>query len=381
VATLLRKPPCSAQELSRFEFFLTGSNFNGVLMKQLRSSLRYSSTVVIALLVSLSCFLSTVEVDGAMLRSYKKYSSKSSGRSSNKSSKSSSRAYSRYGKSAKGKTKYVSYRGKKGKRYARYRSRVRHYSCNTSTGRQQAFAFLQSSRELASLASLEYRPDPNVQQYIDNDAGEITDEELDNVEAEMEGDGTDDDFANNPTALHKAWLAYIRTVDSSESASLREESTIAGMIDKRDVMSQVLAWIGTPYWYGGVQRSGVDCSAFTRAVYRVAGDLELPRIAAMQSTVGEHVRTMEDLRFGDLIFFNTRPSVYVSHVGLYLGGNLFAHASSRYGVTVSSLQANYYQTHFLGGKRLRSIDIQMLSNARSVSSLVGAGRRPSAAAE
>ena len=66
----------------------------------------------------------------------------------------------------------------------------------------------------------------------------------------------------------------------------------------------------------------------------------------------EKVAKEEDLQFGDLVFFDTRINVKPGHVGIYLGDNLFAHASSKKGVTISSLNHSYYQSRFMGGRRV-----------------------------
>lgn len=120
-------------------------------------------------------------------------------------------------------------------------------------------------------------------------------------------------------------------------------------IDKILAMESLMEWLGTRYLFGGTSKTGIDCSAFTRTMYGSLG-CKLPRTAAMQWGVGEEVE-YDNLQFGDLVFFNTRKAVYVSHVGMYLGNGMFAHASSRNGVTVSSLEANYYSTHFIGARR------------------------------
>jgi cell wall-associated NlpC family hydrolase len=275
----------------------------------------------------------------------------------------------RYKKKKSSSAKFKS--SSKSKRYASHRSKRRHrVACNTGAGRQQAYAFLQSSRDLAMLASLEYKVDPNVQQYIDNDRGELADDEVDEAETAEITDVDDARFTADASTLRKLWFTYIRNVDPAEKAASNEDNFIAGSIDRKELMTNIINWVGSPYYYGGAQRSGVDCSAFVRAIYHASADIQLPRTAAMQSTVGEHVRNMDDLKFGDLIFFNTRSRVYVSHVGIYLGDNLFAHASSRYGVTVSSLQTDYYKGRFLGGKRLRPEDVQVLASSnRNFSSL------------
>ena len=46
----------------------------------------------------------------------------------------------------------------------------------------------------------------------------------------------------------------------------------------------------------------------------------------------------DELKFGDLIYFNTSSRYYPGHVGIYLDDNLFAHASSSSGVIVSSFR-------------------------------------------
>jgi cell wall-associated NlpC family hydrolase len=288
--------------------------------------------------------------------------------------------YSRYAKKRYSRYSYhrfhTKYRHKvKKKRYSarKYKHKRRvHRASNTTAGRLQALAYLQSSRELSSLALLEYKPDPNLQQFLDNDSEEWGDGHFfSDGDPEDEAEEVDDaHFTADVKSFQKLWLSYMKAnVDSTEEETFAEH-LVAGSVEPRTVINHILQWIGTPYYYGGTQRSGIDCSAFTQAVYRASARVELPRTAAMQSTVGDYVRRKEDLRFGDLIFFNTRSAVYVSHVGIYLGDNLFAHASSRYGVTVSSLQADYYKTRYLGAKRLRPEDLQVLAASLKYSSLL-----------
>ena len=60
---------------------------------------------------------------------------------------------------------------------------------------------------------------------------------------------------------------------------------------------------------------------------------------------------MEELQFGDLVFFNTTGRS-PSHVGIYLEDDLFAHASVTYGVTISSLESTYYRKRLVGARRV-----------------------------
>src|ERR1700744_71917 len=111
----------------------------------------------------------------------------------------------------------------------------------------------------------------------------------------------------------------------------------------------VYDWVGTPYHFGGETRKGIDCSAFTKEVYSKVFNLTIKRnsrdIFSMVSPVSK-----DDLKEGDLVFFKIH-SRSISHIGIYLGNNRFAHASLR-GVAVSSLDDAYYSRYFYRGGRL-----------------------------
>ncbi|TAE31160.1 MAG: NlpC/P60 family protein [Candidatus Kapaibacterium sp.] len=263
------------------------------------------------------------------------------------------------------------------KSHQKHKRHVRSYhsSSNTVLGKIQALAFLQSSRELSGLAALQYQPDPNLQSMMDNDGEDMTDELNYEGIADYDKEALEDDmsegFSADVNSFQKLWMSYMKGVDPTHSAVQENEIMTQAGFPKQDVMAAVMDWIGTPYYYGGNGRGGIDCSAFTRTVYKMVGNITMPRTAAQQSTVGEVLREGDKLQLGDLVFFNTRSAVYVSHVGMYLGDNLFAHASSRFGVTVSSLQANYYRTRFIGARRLRPSDIEKLSSEQTIGGLYG----------
>jgi cell wall-associated NlpC family hydrolase len=121
-------------------------------------------------------------------------------------------------------------------------------------------------------------------------------------------------------------------------------------VDRDVVMTKIIELINTPYLWGGTTSNGIDCSAFVLTVFKKALDIDLPRTSIVQSTVGEEVKR-EDLRFGDLIFFNTMGR-RISHVGIYLGENVFAHSSSSGGVKTSSLTEDYYNAKFVTARRV-----------------------------
>src|ERR1700744_4285978 len=114
----------------------------------------------------------------------------------------------------------------------------------------------------------------------------------------------------------------------------------------------VYDWVGTPYHFGGDSRKGIDCSAFTKELYSNVFNLTIKRnsrdIFSMVSPVSK-----DDLKEGDLVFFKIH-SRSISHVGIYLGNNRFAHASLR-GVAINSLEDGYYSRYFYKGGRLLDV--------------------------
>jgi cell wall-associated NlpC family hydrolase len=114
-----------------------------------------------------------------------------------------------------------------------------------------------------------------------------------------------------------------------------------------------LGFLGAPYRHGGCSVRGIDCSGFVKKIYALF-DIDLPRTAAEQSTVGMHV-AKSDLIEGDLIFFNTKKRI--NHVGIYIGKNKFVHAASHNrGVSVDSLDSSYYKRHYKRAVRLKGSD-------------------------
>ena len=58
-----------------------------------------------------------------------------------------------------------------------------------------------------------------------------------------------------------------------------------------------------------------------------------------------------NLREADLIFFGSFWKI--SHVGIYLGGDRFIHASSSRGVIISNLNEKYYRNKYQGARRFK----------------------------
>lgn len=129
-----------------------------------------------------------------------------------------------------------------------------------------------------------------------------------------------------------------------------EKNAAISNLDQAKMMREISKMMGVSYRLGGTDDGGIDCSAYTMNVYRNAIGKQLPRSSAEQSKTGTPVE-YADLKFGDLVFFNTTGEPG-SHVGIYLGDDLFAHASVSLGVTISSLESFYYKKRFEGGRRI-----------------------------
>jgi len=98
---------------------------------------------------------------------------------------------------------------------------------------------------------------------------------------------------------------------------------------KRDnIKKQLTKHINKPYVWAEEGPHAFDCSGLTYNIYGKMG-VELPRVARDQAKVGKIIKPSE-LAYGDLIFFGNKSkrSKRINHVGIYIGGGWFAHASS-----------------------------------------------------
>lgn len=131
---------------------------------------------------------------------------------------------------------------------------------------------------------------------------------------------------------------------------LSRQEEVSEMTLKDRLMLFAKKMLHIPYKFGANGVTGVDCSSYVQKVFGIAG-VSLPRSAREQFTVGEAVEKSQ-LEVGDLVFFQTYAR-FPSHVGIYLGNNLFIHASSRTKkVTIDSLEHPYYVSRYIGAKRL-----------------------------
>jgi len=117
------------------------------------------------------------------------------------------------------------------------------------------------------------------------------------------------------------------------------------------IASYAQRYLGTPYVYGGNGPGSFDCSGFTKYIYAQFG-YSLNRTATGQLSNGVSV-TKDQLQPGDLVFFRANTSKPVSHVGIYIGGGQFIHASTNnYQVRIDNLFSGYYSGVYVYGRHI-----------------------------
>jgi len=121
--------------------------------------------------------------------------------------------------------------------------------------------------------------------------------------------------------------------------------------------------LGKKYVWGATGPYTYDCSGFTQKVYRDAG-INIPRVSREQARVGKYVN-YNQLRKGDMVFFDTKKkrTGRVTHVGIYLGGGNFIHASSsaKKIVIFNFNEKDFYRKRFLWGRRVIQDNTRMAS--------------------
>lgn len=141
---------------------------------------------------------------------------------------------------------------------------------------------------------------------------------------------------SDPDNLAKEYFSQIMGVASTAMANTK-------------LYQFVYEWLGTPYRLGGDSKRGIDCSKFSLAVYENVFNTTIGYNSRNQYANVTPIRK-NDLQPGDLVFFKIR-SRQITHVGIYLGDDKFAHASSSRGVMVSNLNEAYWKRYYYQGGR------------------------------
>jgi cell wall-associated NlpC family hydrolase len=148
-------------------------------------------------------------------------------------------------------------------------------------------------------------------------------------------------------------LQPVSTVASEGTTLLTHVRDGAG-----DLVTSAMNFLGVPYRRGGnTADTGFDCSGFTRHVFETSVGLLLPRRADEQAKEPSLLKVgLQDLKPGDLVFFNTMRRTF-SHVGIYLGEGKFIHSPKPgASVRVEDLNVSYWARRFTGGRRAPGLE-------------------------
>ncbi len=152
------------------------------------------------------------------------------------------------------------------------------------------------------------------------------------------------------TACASAPKPSDQTAPESTRPYVAKRDSTDAEIEKR-LRQQYLQWKGTRHRLGGSGGTGIDCSGFVQAVYKDVFNIDLPRTTRAQVRQGRPI-PFDELRAGDLVFF--RPPSYPRHVGIFLGGSEFVHASKNKGVTLSKIDKYYWEKYYWTARRILS---------------------------
>lgn len=134
-------------------------------------------------------------------------------------------------------------------------------------------------------------------------------------------------------------------------AATAQESDIGKI---QSVLQRALTLLGTPYRWGGTDPdSGLDCSGLVGYVFRTALGVDLPRVSRDMAANdnAELIKSRDELRQGDLVFFGVRGRV--NHVGIYVGEGRFLHSpSTGKDVRVDTLTSGYWGGRFMQARRV-----------------------------
>lgn len=148
--------------------------------------------------------------------------------------------------------------------------------------------------------------------------------------------------------------APLQTSTSLTFAASPAAALVSGAVGGvQATLDEALELLGIRYKRGGTSpETGFDCSGFVRYVFGESLGLSLPHSAAAISKDGERVEKKE-LQPGDLVFFNTMRRAF-SHVGIYLGNNMFVHAPRPGGrVRIEDMGDSYWSRRYNGARRIQ----------------------------
>jgi len=156
--------------------------------------------------------------------------------------------------------------------------------------------------------------------------------------------------------LRRLWFLGFLIVASNAFALIPIQGAalrgLSAMEARRKLLDEAESYLGTRYRYGGIDSNGMDCSGLVYASFKNSLNCSTPRTASGIYDWTEKI-DRADIRPGDLVFFAT-VGTRISHVGIYVGRNVFIHSASEgpsKGVIYSRLEESYWNRTYKGAGR------------------------------
>lgn len=155
---------------------------------------------------------------------------------------------------------------------------------------------------------------------------------------------------------NKSTTSNNTTSGTSSSSGSSTSANNSSSSSSSDLGSQIVAYakkfLGIPYVYGANGPSAYDCSSFTQTVFAHFG-YSLNRSAAGQYKNGTAIE-LSQVRPGDILLWRSYgSSKTATHVGIYIGNNMYIHASSTGGcITINDMDYGSNARYLVGVRRI-----------------------------
>lgn len=160
--------------------------------------------------------------------------------------------------------------------------------------------------------------------------------------------------AQEPVATNPDSTKHENSASRVRQAATRKEAARSAQKPepRGSLENYARGWMGAKYAYGQATKTRTDCSGFVMQVYKGYYNIALDHSSSgmYKDSRGSKV-SRGSLREGDLVFFGSFWKI--DHVGIYLKGDRFIHASTSKGVIISPMNDKYWSHKYQGGRRFR----------------------------
>lgn len=160
--------------------------------------------------------------------------------------------------------------------------------------------------------------------------------------------------AQEPVATNPDSTKHENSASRVRQAATRKEAARSAQKPepRGSLENYARGWMGAKYAYGQATKTRTDCSGFVMQVYKGYYNIALDHSSSgmYKDSRGSKV-SRGSLREGDLVFFGSFWKI--DHVGIYLKGDRFIHASTSKGVIISPMNDKYWSHKYQGGRRFK----------------------------